>query len=105
LDGVLQSILLKNNDKLIYKNKQIEHIIYEYKPKKAIIFNNKKDSTYKRDIVPIIQYINNNKISHLFQINLFDYDGIIPTGRTHPSIQFPDDKKHIDILQEIIKNN
>ena len=101
----LKNMVEKNNDKLIYKNKQIEHIIYEYKPKKAIIFNNKKDSSYKRDIVPIIQYINNNKISHLFQINLFDYDGIIPTGKTHHSIQFPDNKKHIDILQEFIKNN
>ena len=101
----LKKMVEKNNDKLIYKNKQIEDIIYEYKPKKAIIFNNKKDSTYNRDIVPIIQYINNNKISHLFQINLFDYDGIIPTGKTHHNIQFPDNAKHIDILQEIIKNN
>ena len=95
----------KNNDKLIYENKQIEHIIHKYKPKKVIIFNNKKDSTYKRDIVPIIKYINNNKISHLFQINLFDYDGIIPTGKTHHHIQFPDNKKHIDILREFIKTN
>ena len=94
-----------NNDKLIYKNKQIENIIDEYKPKKVIIYNNKKDSTYKRDIVPLIQYINNNKISHLFQINLFDYYGIIPTGITHHHIQFPDNKKHIDILREFIKNN
>ena len=103
--GYLKNIVEKNNDKLIYENKQIEHIIHEYKPKKVIIFNNKKDSTFKRDIVPFIQYINNNKISHLFQINLFDYDGIIPTGKTHHHIQFTDNKKHIDILQEIIKNN
>jgi hypothetical protein len=101
----LKNMVEKNNDKLIYENNQIEHIINKYKPKKVIIFNNIKDSTYKRDIVPIIQYINNNKISHLFQINLFDYDGIIPTGKTHHHIQFPDNKKHIDILQEIIKNN
>lgn len=101
----LKNMVEKNNDKLIYENKQIEHIIHEYKPKKVIIFNNKKDLTYNRDIVPTIQYINNNKISHLFQINLFDYDGIIPSGKTHHHIQFPDDKKHIDILREIIKNN
>lgn len=101
----LKNMVEKKNDKLIYKNKQIEHIIYEYKPKKAIIFNNKKDSTYKRDIVPIIQYINNNKISHLFQIKLFDYYGIIPTGKTHHAIQFPDNAKHIDILRRFIKTN
>ena len=99
----LKNMVEKNNDKLIYKNKQIEDIIDKYKPKKAIIFNNKKDSTYKRDIVPLIQYINNNKISHLFQINLFNYNGIIPTGKTHHHIQYPDNTKHIDILRELIK--
>jgi len=101
----LKNMVEKNNDKLIYEHKQIEHIIHEYKPKKVIIFNNKKDATYERDIVPLIQYINNNKISHLFQINLFNYDGIIPPGKTHHHIFYPDDKKHIDILQELIENN
>ena len=66
--------------------------------KKVIIFNNKKDETYKRDIVLLIQYINNNKISHIFQINLFDYDGIIPTGKTHHSIKFFDNKKQLKIF-------
>lgn len=101
----LKNMVEKNNDKLLYENKQIEHIIYEYKPKKAIIFNNENDSTYKTHTVPLIQYINNNKISHLFQINSFDYDGIIPTGKTHHAIQFPDNTKHIDILREFIKTN
>lgn len=104
----LKNMVEKNNDKLIYKNKQIENIIHESKPKKVIIFNNKKDSTYKRHLFPLIQYINNNKISHLFQINLFDYDvdGFIPTRiLNHHHIQFPDNKKHIDILRELIKNN
>lgn len=101
----LLDILDKYNDEIIYKNKQIENIIDEFKPKKVIIFNNKKDITYKRDTVSLIQYINNNKISHLFQINLFDYDGIIPTDKTHHSIQFPDNKKHLDILREFIKTN
>lgn len=101
----LKSMIEKNNDKLIYKNKQIENIINQYKPKQVIIYNNKKDGTYKRHLLPFIQYINDNKLSHLFQINLFDYDGIIPTGRTHHTIQFPDKKKHLDILQEFVKNN
>lgn len=101
----LKDMVEKNNDKLIYENKQIEHIIHEYKPKKVIIYNNKKDSTYKRDIIPIIQYINNNKISHLFQINLFNYDGIIPPNKTHHHIQFPDNETHLNILRKFIKNN
>ena len=38
----------KNNDKLIYENKQIENIIDKFKPKKVIIFNNKKGEFVKR---------------------------------------------------------
>ena len=100
----LKNMVENNNDKLIYKNKQIENIIDLYKPKKVIIFNNKKDCTYKEHTVPLIKYINNKKISDLFQINLFDYNGIIPTGKTNHTIQFPDNKKMIDILKEFIKN-
>lgn len=103
--GHLKNMVENNNDKLLYKNKQIENIINEHKPKKVIIYNNRKDTTYKKDIVPLIQYINNKKISHLFEINLFDYDGIIPAGKKHHHIQFPDNKNQIHILREFIKNN
>ena len=58
----LLDILDKYNDEIIYKNKQIENIIDEFKPKKLIIYNNKKDTTYERDIVPLIQYINNKTL-------------------------------------------
>ena len=61
------------------------------KPKKLIIFNNKKIQRIKRGIVPII---NNNKISHLFQINLFNYDGIITPSKNTPSYSISRNKKH-----------
>jgi len=101
----LLDILDKYNDEIIYKDKQIEIIIHEYKPKQIIIYNNKKDYTYNRDVVPFIQYINDNKLSHLFQINLFDYDKNPAPGESCHGIQFPDNKKHLYILQEFIKNN
>lgn len=101
----LLDIMDKYNDRLIYNDKCIEKVINKFKPKKVIIFNNKKDYTYTSHLIPFIKYINNNKISHIFQINLFDYDGIILTGKRHHHIFFPYNKKHIDILREFIKNN
>lgn len=99
----LKNIVEKNNDKLIYKNKQIEYILQKNKPKKVIIYNNKKDSTFINDIQPLIKYIENIKISNLFEMNLFEYDGIIPTHKTHHHIQFPDNNRHIQILQQLLK--
>jgi hypothetical protein len=98
----LKNMLKENNDKIIYKSKQIESIIKEYKPKKIIIYCNKKDSTYKRDIKPLIKFIEKEKINYLFDINLFKYDGIIPNMKKHHNIQFPNDKKHKDILSELL---
>lgn len=98
----LKNIANNNNDKLIYKNKQIEMIINNYKPKQVIIYNNMKDSTYNLHLLPLIKCINNNKLSNLFEINLFDFDGYISPGKTHHSIIFPNDKKHIDILSKFI---
>ncbi len=101
----LKNMVENNNDKLIYVNKQIESIINKYKPKKIIIYNNKKDSTYKRDIIPFIKYIEDSNISNLFEINIFDYDGIIPNGRTQHHIYFPDNKGNLYILNEFLKKN
>ena len=97
----LKNMVENNNDKLIYVNKQIESIINKYKPKKIIIYNNKKDSTYNRDIIPFIKYIEDSNISNLFEINIFNYDGIIPNGRTQHQILFPDNKEHLYILKNL----
>jgi len=99
----LLDITDKYNDKLLYKNKQIESIIDKYKPKQIIIYNNINDYTYKEHLQPLIKYIDTNKISHLFKIKLFDYKGIIPTGKSHHYFPFPDNKKCADVLQALLK--
>lgn len=98
----LKNSVIKDNDTLLYKNNEIENIIDKCKPKLAIIYNNKKDKGFKLHIQPFIKYIKNNKISNLFQINIFDYNGIIQ-NKTHHHIMFPNNKTHLEILQEFVK--
>jgi hypothetical protein len=99
----LKNMVNENNDKLIYENKQIETIINNSKPKQVIIYNNKKDLiTYKYHLLPFIEYIENNNLSNIFQINLFDFDGVVPKRKTQHSIQFPDSKNLGNVLQELL---
>lgn len=95
----LKTMLESHNDTLIYDEKNIEKIIKENKPEKIIIYNNYFDTTYNRDILPFIDFINKNKLESYVDIILFDWNGHIPEGKTHHHIQFPDNKKHIEILK------
>ena len=99
----LKNSVIRDNDTLLYQNKEIENIIDKYKPKLAIIYNCKKDNGYNLHIQPFIEYIKNNNLSNLFQINIFDYDGNL-NGRTYHHIVFPNDKKHENFLCEFINN-
>ena len=51
--------------------------------------------------LPFIKYIEDSNISNLFEINIFNYDGIIPNGRTQHQILFPDNKEHLYILKNL----
>lgn len=95
----LKKIVELHNDTLIYEEKGIEKIIKENKPQKIIIYNNRFDSTYNRDILPFIDFINQNKLELYVDIKLFDWNGHIPRGKTHHHIQFPNNKKHIEMLK------
>ena len=87
------------NDSVIYENRQIEKIIQENKPKKIIIYNNKEDSNYVQNIIPFYRFIIRNNLTSLFDFHIFSWDGPIPEGKTHHHIQFPGNKKHLDILK------
>lgn len=91
-----------HDDVVIYQNKDIEKIIKNNNPKKIIIYNNKNDSTYSRDIQPLLEFVKKNNIKHLFYFNIFSWDGKIPEGKTHHHIQFPENKKHLEILKQFI---
>lgn len=95
----LKTMLELHNDSPIYEEKCIEKIIKENKPQKIIIYNNRSDWTYNRDILPFIDFITQNKFESYVDIILFDWNGHIPKEKTHHHIQFPDNKKHIEILK------
>lgn len=96
----LKDMVKEENDEIIYEPKQIQLIINRYKPKKIIIYNNKKDYTYKGHTLPLVQFIKNNKIEDLFEIIPFEYNK--PTQKTNHSITFPENKKHIDMIRDLI---
>lgn len=91
-------------DKLIYQDRMIESIIQNNKPNKIIIYNNKKDSTYETHVLPLINYAKNIEIYDLFETYFFEYNNL-PEEKNQHKLQFPNDKIHIDILQEYFKNN
>lgn len=93
-------MLESHGDAIIYENKEIEKIIQKYKPKKIIIYNNKNDLTYSRDIQPLLEFIKKKNLKHLFDFNIFLWNGQIPEGKTHHHIQFPGNKKHLEILRK-----
>ena len=96
----LIKMLESHDDVVIYQNKEIEKIIKNNNPKKIIIYNNKNDSTYSQDIQPLLEFVKKNNIRHLFDFNIFSWDGQIPEGKTHHHIQFPENKKHLEILRK-----
>jgi len=96
----LKKMLESYDDTVIYENKEIEKIIQNNKPKKIIIYNNKDDITYERDILPFIEFLKNKNLSHYFDFHIFSWTGPIPEGKTHHHIQFPENKKHLEILNK-----
>ncbi len=96
----LTKMVESHGDAVIYENKEIEKIIQQYKPKKIVVYNNKDDSTYERDIVPLTEFVKKNNLTHYFDFHIFSWTGHIPEGKTHHHIQFPGNKKHLEILKQ-----
>lgn len=100
--ATLKNMLEKNSDKVLYKNREIETILAKNKPKHVFIYNNIRDSTYSRDLEPLIKYIKKTGINNLFTIKIFKDDKPIPKGLTHHHVQFPNREKHINILATLL---
>ena len=91
-----------NDDKIIYKPRNIEEICKKYNPQKVIIYQNIDDiQHYDLHFIPFKKFITENCNENLFEFIEFKYID----SDNHHSIIFPDNTKHIDILQEIIENN
>lgn len=104
--------LIKNyiddDDEVIYKNKMIEEIILQSQPKKIIYYQNTMDigpiphNSYS-DFLQFKIFIEKNNLNEICVFN--DFHSNTRRNWNQHSIQFPNNKKHIDILQEYIKNN
>lgn len=108
----LQNIknFIDNDDEIIYENKMIEKIILQSKPKQIIYYQNKQDigpiphNSYG-DCIQFKNFLESNNLKNICKFLIFSSDNQV-SKNIHPhNIQFPHDKKHIDILREFIQNN
>lgn len=100
----LAKMLADNNDTIIYEPNTIENHIIKHKPKKIIVYNNELDThTLKEHTLPFVKFLNNNKLEHLIELNIFIGDNP-PEGKTYHEINFPHGSSHYKILQKIIKS-
>lgn len=100
----LKDMIEKNNDKLYYENQEIEKLIINHKPKKIIIYNNRSDYTYN-DTIKFKNFIEKNKLECFLDFRNFEYKGLIPEGKNHHTIQFPETESPINIIKKELKNN
>jgi hypothetical protein len=101
----LKKMLEENDDELIYEEKQIENIILHSNPKKIIYYQNKNDdkgwhSAYN-DFLQFKTFMINSKLNHICEYNLFE-NNILENKKTEHHVQFPNEKTHLQILQEYL---
>lgn len=95
----LKNIASKHGDEVIYEPRNIEKHILENHPKKIILYNNILDSTFKRDIIPFLDFISEKELFHIIDPYFFiSREKPIPPQTQH-HILFPNKIKHIDVLK------
>ena len=68
----LAKILANSGDSIQYEPNTIEKHICQYRPKKIIIYSNKLDvGTYKEHVMPFVNFMINNKLDNLLELNVF----------------------------------
>ena len=97
---------INKDDEVIYENKMIENIILQSPPKQIIYYQNINDNepcphNSYADFEQFKLFIKTNKLDQICIFNSFNHsiDGINPH-----SIQWPDNKYHLDILREFINS-
>ena len=101
---------IDNDDEVIYENKMIEKIILQSKPKQIIYYQNKQDigpnphNSYG-DCIQFKNFLESNNLLNICEFFIFIPDNELSKNFNPHSIQFLDNKKHINILREFIKNN
>lgn len=98
---------IDKDDKVIYENKIIEKIVLQSPPKQIIYYQNINDIGPKphnsyADFLQFKSFIKDNQLDKISTFYSFNEKN--PEINPH-SIQFPDNKKHIQILQEFLQTN
>ena len=102
----INSIMKKNNDKIKYELKMIEHIILKSKPKKIIYYQNENDTIYPphsayNDFLQFKKFITENNLNHIVEFNPFTYKQT-PKNMTQHSFQFPINNNYQEVLKKFI---
>lgn len=91
-------------DDIIYENKMIENIILKSKPKQIIYYQNENDTgtnwhdSYS-DFLQFKSFAKKNELDDICQFKNFKY---FNKYKVPHSVQFPDNKKHLNILRDFL---
>lgn len=99
--------IVDENDEVIYSEKLIEKYVLHQQPKKIYYYQNKEDicpsphNSYG-DCIQFKKFLENNNLENICEFVIFTPNNEV-SKNVHPhSIQFPYNKKHIKMLDNII---
>lgn len=101
----LKHMVAYYDDEILYSDKDIETHILKNHPKKIILYNNILDHTFKRDIVPFVDFIGKHELQKILDIHFFIYQEELPAKHSQHHILFPKNAKHLDILINYFKES
>ncbi|ALH22910.1 UDP-N-acetylglucosamine 2-epimerase [Chrysochromulina ericina virus CeV-01B] len=95
-------VILNNNDKILYKDNDIENIILKGNARKIIIHANDEDNTTNMDIDKLELFVLNNKLNDKIKINHFKKKGN-PNSHAHNFRWSEDNHKHNFFIEKTLK--
>ena len=105
--GLLDVMEIYNEEKK-YNNKDVEKYILKNKPKFVIIYQNIDDINHYNDhFLPFKDFVSSHELQEIFDFKLFKLKSKLNLKKIDShSICFPNNEKHLNILQDFfLKNN
>ncbi len=97
------SFIKNQGDDFEYKDKNIEKTIEKTYPQKIVLYCNKKDDTYEVHVKPFVEFIKKNKLDNTLDLRVFVPE-VIPDGKNHHQILFPNGLNHNTILNNFFSS-
>uniref|UniRef100_A0A6C0DS53 Uncharacterized protein n=1 Tax=viral metagenome TaxID=1070528 RepID=A0A6C0DS53_9ZZZZ len=98
----VKTMVEASGDRLLYSACDIEKLIQVKKPVRIILYNNVSDDTYKLHTQPFVEFIKQHGLEHLLDLRLFEWTTPLPEGKTHHTIQFPENRTPLDVLKSLL---